>query len=64
MTLMTVSAGLVLSIACAVLVEEVILGRLFRLFFAPPPVSLPQPKPNRGKTSRDETSEETDHACL
>jgi hypothetical protein len=49
MTLMTVSAGLVLSIACAVLVEEVILGRLFRLFFAPPPVSLQQSKPKPGQ---------------
>lgn len=48
MTLMTLSAGLVLSLACAVLVEELILGRLFRLFFAPPPASLPQSKPKPG----------------
>jgi len=33
-TFMTVSAGLLLSIACAVLFEELIFGGLFRLFFA------------------------------
>jgi hypothetical protein len=44
---MTLSAGLLLSIACAVLLEELILGKLFRRFFAPPPVSTQpsQPKP-------------------
>jgi len=49
MTLMTLSAGLLLSIACAVLVEEVILGGLFRLFFAPQPVSTQQSKTKLGQ---------------
>jgi len=41
---MTISAGLLLSIACATLIEELFIGGLFRLFFAPRPVS-PQQKP-------------------
>jgi hypothetical protein len=48
MTLMTLSAGLLLSIACAVLVEELIFGGLFRLFFAPPPASTHQSPPKPG----------------
>jgi len=48
MTLMTLSAGLLLSIACAVLLEELIFGGLFRLFFAPPPASTQQPQPRPG----------------
>ena len=35
-TLVTLG-GLLLSLACAVLVEELLLGGLFRLFFAPRP---------------------------
>jgi len=34
---MTTIGGLLLSLACAVLVEELFLGGLFRLFFAPKP---------------------------
>lgn len=36
-TAMTTIGGLALSLACAVLVEELFLGELFRLFFAPRP---------------------------
>ena len=36
-TLFSVAAGLLLSIACAALLEELIFGGIFRLFFAPPP---------------------------
>jgi hypothetical protein len=39
LTLMTISAGLLLSIACATLIEELFFGGLFRIFFAP---RLPQ----------------------
>lgn len=35
LTLMTISAGLLLSIACATLIEELFIGGLFRIFFAP-----------------------------
>jgi hypothetical protein len=35
LTLMTISAGLLLSIACATLIEELFIGGLFRMFFAP-----------------------------
>ena len=35
LTLMTISAGLLLSIACATLIEELFFGGLFRIFFAP-----------------------------
>jgi hypothetical protein len=38
-TLMTISAGLLLSIACATLIEELFFGGLFRIFFA---TRLPQ----------------------
>jgi hypothetical protein len=40
---LTLVAGLILSIACAALIEELILGGLFRLFFARRPESS-QPK--------------------
>jgi hypothetical protein len=38
-TLFSVAAGLLLSIACAALLEELIFGGIFRLFFAPRPVN-------------------------
>ncbi|HUI84485.1 MAG TPA: hypothetical protein VL240_09685 [Candidatus Binatia bacterium] len=38
-TALVTLGGLVLSLACAVLVEELFLGGLFRLFFAPRPAS-------------------------
>ncbi len=34
-TLMTILAGLLLSVACAMLIEELFIGGLFRIFFAP-----------------------------
>ncbi len=37
-TLFSVAAGLLLSIACAALLEELIFGGIFRLFFASRPV--------------------------
>lgn len=37
MTVITVAAGLLFSLSCAVLVEEVFVGGFFRLFFAPRP---------------------------
>jgi len=54
MTLMTLSAGMLLSLACALLLEELILGRLFRLFFAPRPARS-QHNQNRGQFSKDKT---------
>ena len=39
-TFMAVVAGLVFSVAVAVLVEEMIFGQVFRLFFTPQPVRL------------------------
>ena len=42
-TLMTISAGLLLSLACAMLIEELLIGGLFRIFFAPRPAG-PQKK--------------------
>jgi len=36
-TALVTLGGLVLSLACAVLLEELFLGELFRLFFAPRP---------------------------
>jgi len=44
LTLMTISAGLLLSIACATLIEELFIGGLFRIFFAPRPARPPQQK--------------------
>jgi hypothetical protein len=40
MAFFTVVAGLVFSLACAVLVEEWIFGGLFRAFFAPRAVTV------------------------
>ena len=36
MTFMAVMAGMVFSLAVALLAEELIFGQVFRLFFAPP----------------------------
>jgi hypothetical protein len=43
MTLLTVVAGLVFSVAIAVVVEELIFGRIFQLFFKPGPKTAPHP---------------------
>ena len=47
-TALTTLGGLLLSLACAVLVEELFLGGLFRLFFAPRP-EREIPKRNSGR---------------
>jgi hypothetical protein len=39
-TLMAVVAGLLFSVAVALLVEELIFGQVFRLFFTPQPVRV------------------------
>jgi len=36
-TALTAVGGVILSLSCAVLLEELLLGGLFRLFFAPRP---------------------------
>ena len=45
-TFLTVVAGLVFSVAVAVVVEELIFGQVFRLFFSPVPVGM---KAERGQ---------------
>lgn len=44
MTVMTLAAGLLFSFSCAVLIEELVVGSFFRLFFAPRPVESPREK--------------------
>jgi hypothetical protein len=39
-TFMAVVAGLVFSVAVALVVEELIFGQVFRIFFTPQPVRL------------------------
>jgi hypothetical protein len=39
-TFMAVVAGLVFSVAVALLVEELIFGQVFRIFFTPQPVRV------------------------
>jgi hypothetical protein len=39
-TFMSVVAGLLFSVALALLVEELIFGQVFRLFFTPQPVRV------------------------
>lgn len=48
LTLMTISAGLLLSIACATLIEELFIGGLFRIFFAPRPARPPRKQAKPG----------------
>jgi membrane protein implicated in regulation of membrane protease activity len=43
-TFMAVVAGLIFSIAVALLAEELIFGQVFRLFFGPAAVSAPRPQ--------------------
>lgn len=40
MTFMAVVAGLVFSVAVALVVEELIFGQVFRIFFTPQPVRI------------------------
>lgn len=40
-TFMAVVAGLVFSVAVALVVEEMIFGQVFRIFFTPQPVQQP-----------------------
>jgi hypothetical protein len=40
LTFMSVVAGLLFSVAVALLVEELIFGQVFRLFFTPQPVRV------------------------
>ncbi len=47
LTAMTMAAALLFSLSCATLIEELIFGGLFRLFFAPRP-EQPQTKSNVG----------------
>ncbi len=49
-TALTVVGGLGFSLACAILLEELILGGLFRLFFAPRP-GQPRNEQNAGRQS-------------
>jgi hypothetical protein len=37
MTVLTVAAGLLFSLSCAILLEELFVGSFFRLFFTPQP---------------------------
>ena len=53
LTLMTISAGLLLSIACATLIEELFIGGLFRIFFAPRPARVPQKQAKAGHIVHD-----------
>jgi hypothetical protein len=49
-TALMTAGGLVLSLACAVLLEEVFVGGLFRLFFAPRPDAQGTEKPSVRRT--------------
>ena len=49
-TLFSVAAGLLLSIACAALLEELIFGGIFRLFFAPRPADSATTQPSEPTT--------------
>ena len=46
-TALVTLGGLVLSLSCAVLLEELFLGGLFRLFFAPRPQSAERARQKR-----------------
>ncbi len=49
-TVITLAAALFFSLACAVLIEELVFGGLFRLFFAPRP-GHPRNEQNAGRQS-------------
>ncbi len=44
LVLMTTAAGLLFSISCAVLIEELVLGGFFKMFFAKPAESKAKPQ--------------------
>jgi hypothetical protein len=55
MTVLTVVGGLVFSVSCALLVEELIFGGLFKLFFQAKPVPVPvkvESNNNQGRRER------------
>ena len=53
LTLMTISAGLLLSIACATLIEELFIGGHFRIFFASRPARVPRKQVKAGHIVHD-----------
>lgn len=54
-TAMTLAAAMVFSVACALLMEEVIFGGLFRMFFAPRP-ERPCAVAVRGQQEKEKSS--------
>ena len=48
-TLMTLSAGRLLSVACALLLWGLLIVGVFRLFFAPRPADTQQSQPPKGR---------------
>jgi hypothetical protein len=51
MTILTVVGGLMFSLSCALLVEELIFGGLFKLFFHAKPVPV-KVENSQGKTNK------------
>ncbi len=54
--LLSIADALVLSVACCLLLEELLFGGLVRLFFAP--------KPKSSEKSSTERKQEGDRTCL
>ncbi|MEA2258706.1 MAG: hypothetical protein QOJ51_1531 [Acidobacteriaceae bacterium] len=58
-------AAVVLTVACGLLLEELLFGGLVRLFVAPRPGAREKPSPKREEAREEEEQEEKEeHTCL
>jgi hypothetical protein len=57
-------AAVVLTVACGLLLEELLFGGLVRLFVAPRPGAREKPSPIREEAQEEEQEEKEEHTCL
>ena len=56
--------AVVLTVACGLLLEELLFGGLVRLFVAPRPGAREKPSPKREEAQEEEQEEKEEHTCL
>ena len=57
-------AAVVLTVACGLLLEELLFGGLVRLFVASRPGAREKPSPKREEAQEEEQEEKEEHTCL
>jgi ribosomal protein L12E/L44/L45/RPP1/RPP2 len=57
-------AAVVLTVACGLLLEELLFRGLVRLFVVPRPGAREKPSPKREEAQEEEQEEKEEHTCL